>query len=299
MRARLAATVLGALALALPAQASAHGRGSVVALDYRLRLASVPAGVHARILDGDRALEARVDPGRSLLVRGLVREPMLRFDARGVFANAASPTAQAARLVRAGPGWVRVATGRRFAWHDHRLTPAGPAGRIVVPVLVDGRAGAIRGSFVRVPRPPLLPWLAGAAALAAVAAAVARRRAARAGLTLALGSAAGLAALVATIAFALRDRPGGGAAWTAIGVALAVALGFAVALAAREGRGRARTAGAAGAVAAAVTLPSLPVFWHGVVISALPSDVVRLACAVAVVAGACAAAASLLPELDG
>jgi hypothetical protein len=44
----------------------------------------------------------------------------------------------------------------------------------------------------------------------------------------------------------------------------------------------------------------LPVFWHGVVISALPGDVVRFACTLAVAGGAAAAAAlSLLPEFDG
>ena len=46
------------VALALPAQASAHGRGATIALDYRLALdQSVGAlpGVHVRVLDGGRA----------------------------------------------------------------------------------------------------------------------------------------------------------------------------------------------------------------------------------------------------
>ena len=60
----------------------------------------------------------------------------------------------------------------------------------------------------------------------------------------------------------------------------------------------AQAAGVTGAVAAAVTLASLPVFWHGVVISALPADVVRAACGLALVGGASAAALSLLPEFD-
>ena len=56
---------MGATALVLPGAALAHGRGATIALDYRLRLdpatTSLP-GVHLRVLDGDRALEARVDP---------------------------------------------------------------------------------------------------------------------------------------------------------------------------------------------------------------------------------------------
>jgi hypothetical protein len=66
-----------------------------------------------------------------------------------------------------------------------------------------------------------------------------------------------------------------------------------------HGRRRGRAAGLAGAVAAAVTVAALPVFWHGVVISALPADAARLACVIALVGGVAAAAVSLLPELDG
>ena len=82
-----------------------------MAIDYRLTLAPAPPGVAVKILDGDRSLEARVAPRATLLVRGLLREPMLRIDSGGVFANAASPTAQADKLARAGTGWQRVASG--------------------------------------------------------------------------------------------------------------------------------------------------------------------------------------------
>ena len=104
----MAAALAGGAALLASPGAFAHGRGPAVALDYRFRLATAPAGVQLRVLDGDRSLEARVGPSTSLLVRGYLREPMLPFDARGVFANAASPTAQADRLTRrapAGSGW--------------------------------------------------------------------------------------------------------------------------------------------------------------------------------------------------
>ena len=96
----------------------------------------------------------------------------------------------------------------------------------------------------------------------------------------------------------MRDRPGGGVGWLQIGTAVAVALALGIPLARFRGRRRAQAAGVMGAVAAAVTLALLPVFWHGVVISALPGDIVRFACTLAVAGGAAAAVLSLLPEFD-
>lgn len=298
---RVALVTLAAAGLAAPAQASAHARGPAVAIDYRLRVTSAPAGVHVRILDGDRSLEVSVVRGSTMLVTGLLHEPMLRIDG-GVWANQASPTAHADRVVTeagARTGWVQLSGARSFAWHDHRLTPAGPRGRFAIGVRVNGRPAEIAGSFVRVPRPALWPWLAGVAAFGAAVWAVAARSAHRLPLTVALAVGAGCAALVTSIAFAVRDRPGGGVGWLQIGTAVAVALALGVPLARFRGRRRAQAAGVMGAVAAAVTLALLPVFWHAVVISALPGDVVRFACTLAVAGGVAAATLSLLPEFDG
>ena len=299
---RLALVTLAAAAgLAAPAQASAHTRGPAVAIDYRLRVTSVPAGVHVRILDGDRSVEASVDRGSTLLVTGLLREPMLRIDG-GVWANQASPTAHADRVVTgaaAQKGWVRLSDARSYAWHDHRLAPAGPRGRFAIGVRVNGQPAQITGSFVRVPRPALWPWLLGVAAFGTAVWVAATRPALRLPLAVGLGLAAGAAALVTSIAFAVRDRPGGGVGWLQIGAAVAVALALGIPLVRFRGRRRAHAAGVMGAVAAAVTIALLPVFWHGVVISALPGDLVRFACALALAGGVAAAALSLLPEFDG
>lgn len=252
-----------------------------------------------RILDGDRSLEATAAPGTSVVVGGYLGEPMLRIGAGGVFANAASPTAQADRIVGSGTGWRRVASGRTYAWHEHRLAPGGARGVFRIPVRVDGRSAAITGTFVRVPRPALWPWL-GAALLGAGAVALAARRAAlRVPLTTSLGVASGLAAAAATVAFAVRDRPSGVVAWLPVAATAAVAAVLGATLLRLHGRRRGRAAGVVGAVAAAATIASLPVFWHGVVISALPAGTARGACLLALVAGAAAAALSLLPELDG
>src|SRR6202012_2004563 len=99
-------------AIGLPATAAAHGRNATVALAYRLRL--VPAvldGVHLRVLDGDRDLQATVAPGSRLVVLGYLHEPVIRIAAQGVWVNASSPTAQADKLVVAPSGWGMVANG--------------------------------------------------------------------------------------------------------------------------------------------------------------------------------------------
>jgi hypothetical protein len=294
-------------ALVLPAQAAAHGRGATIALDYRLALdpatRALP-GVHVRVLDGDRDLELRADPGVQVLVRGSLREPLLRIDSDGVWVNASSPTATADLLVSSSKrGWVHLHGGRTAVWHDHRLSPpptaaAGPAGRFALPVSVDGRPGTISGTFVRVARPALWPWALAAVAFVASIAAGLQRRSSRAGLTVGLGVGAGLAALVEVTTFAVRDAPSGGVAWLQFWTAVAVAAVLGVLLLRLRGRSRVHAAGVVGAVAAAVSLSSLPVFWHGVVISALPAVGARAACGLAIVAGVAAAALSFLPDFD-
>ena len=269
-----------------------------MAIDYRLTLAPPPAGLVLKILDGDSSLEARVAPGATLLVRGLLREPMLRIDSGSVFANAGSPTAQADKIVRAGSGWERVGSGRSYAWHEHRLTPTGSTSGFRIPVVMNGEATVIAGTWVRVPRPALWPWLGGEAALAAAIGTASLRRRLQLPLALGTGLVGGCAALAAVIAFALRDRPTGGVGWLPIGAGIAAALAFAVPLLRLHGRGRAHAASLVGAVAAAVTVESLPV-WHGVVISALSAEGARLVCGLALVCGVAAAALSLVPELDG
>jgi hypothetical protein len=294
-------------ALALPAQAAAHGRSPTVALDYRLALDASTrslAGVHVRVLDGDRELELRADPGVRVVVLGSLREPILRIDSRGVWANASSPTATSDLLVSSSKhGWVRLHGGRTATWHDHRLAPPpvsrpGPVGRFVLPLSVDGRPARISGTFVRVARPSPWPWLLAGAVFAGVVAVAVRRRGSRAALTVGLGVAAGVAALVEVTTFAFRDAPSGGVAYLQVVTAFVVAGVLAGLLLRLRGRARVHAAGVVGAVAAAVSLSSLPVFWHGVVISALPATAARAVCAFAVAAGVSAALLSFMRDFD-
>ncbi len=306
MRLRAAAAV-GLAVLALPAQAAAHGRGATIALDYRLTLdratLALP-GVHVRVLDGDRDFQVSVDPGVRLVVRGSLNDPMLRIDRNGVWANADSPTATLDGIVSSSKhGWVHLSGGRSIAWHDHRLAPPpastpGPVGRFEVAVEIDGRPASFAGTFIRVARPTPWPWPLAAALLVAGIALALRRRSLRGALTVAVGVGAGVAALVEVATFAIRDAPTGGVAWLQVATALVVAAVLGALLLRLHGRARVHAAGVVGAVAAAVSLSSLPVFWHGVIISALPAVGARAVCELAIVCGATAAGLSFLPDFD-
>ena len=105
---------------------------------------------------------------------------------------------------------------------------------------------------------------------------------ARAALTVGLGVAAALAALVEVTTFAVRDAPTGGVAWLQVSRRSSSRRCSACCSLRLHGRARVHAAGVVGAVAAAVSLSSLPVFWHGVVISALPATAARAACALAI-----------------
>ena len=293
--------VMVVLALLLPANAAAHGRGPVVALSDRLILGRPVHGISVRVLDGDRSLRVSVLPGHTLVVRGYLDEPMIRFAVGAVEANRESPTANADRIVSVGSGWTRVAAGRSFAWHDHRLAPpnggSGTVGHWSVPVTIDGHTEAITGTFVRVPGPRIGLWLLGAvAATTAILTIAVRRPRTRAGLVLVLAIVAGLAALIAITAFAVRDAPTGGIEWFQLAGGAIVATVAAAVLVRAKGARRTTAAGVIGALAAAAMLSSLPIFRHGVVISALPAFVARLACAAAVVGGICAAGLSFIAD---
>lgn len=108
---------------------------------------------------------------------------------------------------------------------------------------------------------------------------------------------AGAAALLAIAAFSVRDVPTtGGIEWLQLGAGAIVAAAAATILAHTSGSRRTAAAGVIGALAAAVMLSSLPVFRHGLVISALPAAFARPACAAAVVGGVGAAALSLVAD---
>jgi hypothetical protein len=82
----VAPSIVVLVCLAAPGRAAAHARTPTVALDYRLGLSQPSfSGVHAEIVDGDRAFRVRADPPHRLLVRGLLGEPLLRIGPTGAW----------------------------------------------------------------------------------------------------------------------------------------------------------------------------------------------------------------------
>jgi hypothetical protein len=232
-------------------------------------------------------------------VLGLLGEPLLRFDASGVWVNRASPTAAADKLTTHGSGWAKVTGGRVFAWHDHRLAPPpgmrpGSRAAWALPVVLDGRRTALRGEFVRVRRPTSWPWWLGAVVTLGVVSAVAwRRPGIRSRLGVVLAGVGAAAALAATAGFVAGDPLSSGSQWFELGCTAVLALGALGLLRARSHETRVFGAAVVGLVAAVFVLPSLNVFWHGVVISALPASAVRAAIIVAAVAGLAGSALGL------
>jgi hypothetical protein len=303
---RYVVLLVAGVALAVPASAAAHARSATVALDYRLVLdpaAERLPGVSLAILDGDRSLQIRVERGL-LLVLGDLREPMLRLASNGAWANRGSVTAVAERLVPSGHGWRRIGSGPTFSWHEHRLSPppyddgrAGPVARFSIPAKLSGRPVAIGGTFVRYPRPSIWPWVAGAGSgLAALAVWLRLRPGVRGFATTALGSIAGLAALGTLVVFGAADAPNGRVAWAQIVTGVVLAGVLYGALFHLRGTRRVQLAGVLGVAAGAVSVGSLSVFWHGVVISLVSPASSRILCATALVAGAVAAVTSFTIE---
>lgn len=292
--------LLACVTLALPARASAHARSATVALDYKLVLdRKALLGVSVSILDGDRSLRVSVPPGTMVVVGGDLAEQMLRFDSGGVWVNRQSITAVSEKLTKPGSGWRLLSTGSTYTWHEHRLAPppwqstTGAVARFTIPIWIDGSRERISGTFVRYARPALWPWLLGAAALAAIVGAALRLGRP---VTTLLGALAGFAAVVSLVAFAVADAPNGRVAWVqiALGVGLAAAM-YALLVRSRGSR-RSAVAGLLGGAAAAVSLGSLGVFRHGVVVSALPGTASRALVELAFVCGVAAAATSLRRE---
>ena len=63
----------------LPATASAHvNRTPPAATDYLARISYLPAGLDARIVDGDQAIWMRAAPSMTVIVTGLRGEPYRR-----------------------------------------------------------------------------------------------------------------------------------------------------------------------------------------------------------------------------
>jgi hypothetical protein len=129
--------LLAALLAALVACPAAVGHGDGAARGYTSTVKTIAPkldGLTVQVLQGDDRLDVRNDTGRELVIEGYEGEPYLRFGATGgVFRNANSPATYlnedrygavdvpASATKTAQPRWERVARGRSYDWHDHRI----------------------------------------------------------------------------------------------------------------------------------------------------------------------------------
>ena len=302
MRRTLVASAAAAAALALPAAASAHaGTSAPVATNFDARIVGFqpPAGaLEAKVVDGDRMLWLRVPAATTVVVPGLLGEPVLRFDATGVWVNLHSLTAQTDRIdrfdlrpsanPRARPLWHRLTGGHAYAWHEHRLHVLEPLARgrrdaatlgpWSVPLLVDGRRHTLNGVLDFRPPGPGWAWLALACALAACSSAGAVLLPGGRRLAVALALAATLLIWAVRLGRELYGRPTVGTGGY-LGVALTSAVGVALlaGLLHTDRDVRLFTAFIAGFGSLYEGLTMLPVLTHATALSVLPSGAARVA----------------------
>ncbi len=165
---RRALLVLAAALVACPA-AAAHGGGGT---NYRSQVTAIPTGLTVIVLDRDDRL--RLTAERETTIFGYEKEPYLKFTSAGVFRNTRSPATYlnearyadvdlpAVADAKAKPQWDKVADGRTYEWHDHRIhwmstipprqvrdAPGEPhhVFNWRVPITVEGQPAAIAGTL--------------------------------------------------------------------------------------------------------------------------------------------------------
>ncbi|HVP75437.1 MAG TPA: hypothetical protein VMS63_05390 [Gaiellaceae bacterium] len=315
------AAAAGALA-AFPAAASAHvGTSAPVATNFAARIVGLrpPAGaLEAKVVDGDRMLWLRVPATATVVVPGVLGEPLLRFDRRGVWVNLRSLTAQTDRIdrfdlrpsanPRARPLWHRLTGGHAYAWHEHRLHVLEPLahGRHVaatlgpwsVPLLVDGRRHTLDGVLDYRPGPGWW-WLALACVLAAASSAgtlLARRRGRE--LAVACGIAAALLIWAVRLGRALYGRPLiGPGGYVDVALTSVVAVALLAGLLHRDPEVRVFSAFLAGFASLYEGLTMWPVLTHATALSVLPSGAAHTAVTLILGLGAGALVGSGAQEL--
>ena len=171
----LTAVVLSGL---FAAAAAAHGPIAPIASGYLARVSQTPAGLDAKVIDGDQRMWLRVAREREVIVLDYRGAPYLRFTAAGVDVNHNSaiyylnqtPVAEVppSNLTRGTPpSWHRVSAGDTYSWHDGRLhalatvarSPgASYIGRWTIPIRVDGRPAAVAGGLSHADDPSIA-WL--------------------------------------------------------------------------------------------------------------------------------------------
>lgn len=210
------ALVVLLLALGLPGRALGHGGAGAASDLYTApeRISPPVAGAEMRSYGGDDKIELRLaEPERTVTVLGYLGEPYLRVGPEGAFENRASPSIDVAEGADVGdlparafeaPSWRRISAAPVAVWHDQRASEPPASGRVArewrIPVLVDGKPGAITGSIRRGNAPSTVPLVVlglGLALAAGLLAGRARHSVARATTVAATALATGAAVTIA------------------------------------------------------------------------------------------------------
>jgi hypothetical protein len=137
----------------------------------------VPAGIEAKVIDGDQRMWLKVVPVRTVVVLDYRGAPYLRFSASGVavnhnsemyYLNQTPAEAVPSNLTpRTPPHWSGVSDSHDYSWHDGRLhalatvarAPGSSfAGQWRIPLLVGGAPSAVSGGLWHADDPSLV-WL--------------------------------------------------------------------------------------------------------------------------------------------
>lgn len=221
------AGVAAAAAIAPPA-AEAHGPVAPVALDYLARVRGLPAGLDAKVVDGDQRMWLQVPADEMVVVLDNRGAPYLRFTPAGVAVNHNSAMyytnqTPVALTPPAGLGpstparWQPVTAGHAYGWHDGRLhalaavaLPPGASyvGTWRVPIIVNGQPAAISGGLWHAGAPSIVWfWPIAVLLLCVLAAWRIRRPALDQWTARLLGVGALLAIAVAGLGRELHGRP--------------------------------------------------------------------------------------------
>ena len=164
----VAMIVVGALldAGGFPSVSWAHGPVAPIASSFQARVTLRPAGLEAKVIDGDQRMWLRVARSESVVILDYRGAPYLRFSRAGVAVNQNSAmyylnqTPAEVPPSNVGPArtprWSSVSGGHEYSWHDGRLhalatiaLAPGQAyvGRWSIPVRIDGHFAAISGGL--------------------------------------------------------------------------------------------------------------------------------------------------------
>jgi hypothetical protein len=162
--------------LAVPGVAVAHGPIAPAASSYLARVIVLPAGLRAKVVDGDLRMWLSVPADETVVVLDYGGGQYLRFSRAGVEVNWNSsmyylnqtPIAQvppAGLSARTPPSWHRLSGAHLYEWHDGRLHALASVavqpgvsfvGRWAIPVRIDGRLSSISGGLWRAQDPSIV-----------------------------------------------------------------------------------------------------------------------------------------------